>query len=166
MFQGIFFQAICKMGIFMICAQTIVHFRPKESYEKYCKLLVGMMVLLLLMIPLTGFLLGEDSQLSVSVVEEYQRIFDGTLPGAAENERKAQELLERMTMEEIGRRMEAEEKAAGMSEDAAADGVRKEEAQKEETQKEEAQKEETQKEEPRKGAAQEEDAQKGAAKGQ
>ena len=166
MFQGIFFQTICKMGIFMICAQTIVHFRPKESYEKYCKLLVGMMVLLLLMIPLTGFLLGEDSRLSVSVVEEYQRIFDGTLPGAAENERKAQELLERMTMEEIGRRMEAEEKAAGMSEDAAADGVRKEEAQKEETQKEEAQKEETQKEEPRKGAAQEEDVQKGAAKGQ
>lgn len=156
MFQGIFFQAICKMGIFMICAQTIVHFRPKESYEKYCKLLVGMMVLLLLMIPLTGFLLGEDSRLSVSVVEEYQRIFDGTLPGAAENERKAQELLERMTMEEIGRRMEAEEKAVGMSEDAAADGVRKEEAQKEETQKEE----------PRKGAAQEEDVQKGAAQGQ
>lgn len=36
---------ICKMGIFMICAQAIVHFRPKVSYEKYLKLLVSAMLL-------------------------------------------------------------------------------------------------------------------------
>jgi len=36
---------ICKMGIFMICAQAIVHFRPKASYEKYLRLLVSAMLL-------------------------------------------------------------------------------------------------------------------------
>ena len=34
------FQAICRVGMFMICAQAIVHFRPNEAYEKYLKLLV------------------------------------------------------------------------------------------------------------------------------
>ncbi len=43
--QNSLFQAICRVGIFMICAQAIVHFRPQEAYEKYLKLLISVMVL-------------------------------------------------------------------------------------------------------------------------
>ena len=52
--QNLLFQAICRVGIFMICAQAIVHFRPKEAYEKYLKLLVSAMVLVQLFLPLGG----------------------------------------------------------------------------------------------------------------
>ena len=53
------FQAICKVGIFMICAQAIIHFRPREVYEKYLKLLVSVMILIQLFLPVGGFLMGE-----------------------------------------------------------------------------------------------------------
>ena len=38
---------IGQLAVFLICAQTLVHFRPKGSYEKYIKLLVSMMLLIL-----------------------------------------------------------------------------------------------------------------------
>ncbi len=40
-----------QIAVFIICAQTLLHFRAKESYEKYIKLLISMMVLLLLLKP-------------------------------------------------------------------------------------------------------------------
>lgn len=41
-----FVKAICRIGIFMICSQAIVHFRPKASYEKYLKMLISAMILM------------------------------------------------------------------------------------------------------------------------
>ena len=41
---------ICRMAVFMICAQTIIHFRPDRSYEKYLRLLAGMMVMVQLVL--------------------------------------------------------------------------------------------------------------------
>lgn len=29
--QNLFFQTICRVGIFMICAQAMIHFRPQEA---------------------------------------------------------------------------------------------------------------------------------------
>ena len=43
--------AISRAGIFLVCAQTLVHCRPKPVYEKYMKLLVGLMVLVLVLEP-------------------------------------------------------------------------------------------------------------------
>lgn len=43
--------------IFLISAQTLIHFRARGTYVKYLRLLVGMIVLILLMEPL-GFFLG------------------------------------------------------------------------------------------------------------
>ena len=43
-----FAGVICRVAIFIICAQAIVHFRPKASYEKYLKMLVSAMILILL----------------------------------------------------------------------------------------------------------------------
>ena len=55
---------IRQMGIFVICAQALIHFRPKESYEKYMKLLVSVMILAQLFTPVAR-LLGRDGSLSL-----------------------------------------------------------------------------------------------------
>ena len=47
-------------GDFSICAQTVVHFRPKESYDKYLKLLLSVMLLLQLLQPVLNVLGGGD----------------------------------------------------------------------------------------------------------
>ncbi|MDE6926541.1 MAG: hypothetical protein K2P59_15025, partial [Acetatifactor sp.] len=54
------FQTICRIGIFMICAQTVIHFRPQESYEKYLKLLVSAMVLIQMFLPVSRLLFHGD----------------------------------------------------------------------------------------------------------
>ena len=64
------FQAICRMGIFMICAQAVVHFRPKESYEKYLKLLVSVIVLIQVFLPIGSFLLGDGRQNAARALEQ------------------------------------------------------------------------------------------------
>ena len=46
-------ESICKTGIFIICAQVLLHFRPKASYEKYLKMLVSAMILIQLFMPMS-----------------------------------------------------------------------------------------------------------------
>ena len=48
------FQIIKQVGIFMICAQMILHFKPAQSYGKYIRLLMSMMVLAQLAVPIMG----------------------------------------------------------------------------------------------------------------
>lgn len=48
---GKLLQIIRQVGIFMICAQMILHFKPSESYGKYIKLLISIMVLVQLFFP-------------------------------------------------------------------------------------------------------------------
>lgn len=52
---------IGQLAIFLICAQTLIHFRPRDSYEKYIKLLVSMMLLILLVEPVMD-LLGKGNR--------------------------------------------------------------------------------------------------------
>lgn len=59
--ENVFFKGICQIGIFMICAQTFVHFCPKGAYEKYLKMLVSIMVLIQMISPL-GTILGHNGQ--------------------------------------------------------------------------------------------------------
>lgn len=53
---------ICKIGIFMIAAQAVIHFAPAQKYAKYMKLVVGIMVLLQFLTPMYNILgdAGED----------------------------------------------------------------------------------------------------------
>lgn len=46
-----FVELIKKIGIFMIAAQAVIHFAPGQKYEKYIKLIVGVMVLLQFLMP-------------------------------------------------------------------------------------------------------------------
>ena len=47
-------KTIFQIGIFLICAQAIVHFRPKAYYEKYLKMLVSIMILMQLFLAVGG----------------------------------------------------------------------------------------------------------------
>lgn len=53
-------EMIQKIGIFMIAAQAVIHFAPGQKYEKYMKLLVGIMILLQFIVPVKQ-LLGEEA---------------------------------------------------------------------------------------------------------
>lgn len=59
-------KGICQIGIFMICAQTFVHFCPKGAYEKYLKMLVSIMVLIQIISPI-GKVLGGNQQGIVNI---------------------------------------------------------------------------------------------------
>ena len=49
-------ELLKQVGVFMVCAQTILHFKPQQKYDKYLKLLAGIMVIAQLAIPLIGVL--------------------------------------------------------------------------------------------------------------
>lgn len=59
-------ETMCRMTIFILCAQVLVHLRPNKSYEKYLKMLVSMMILLQLILPVIS-LLGDVDQESFEV---------------------------------------------------------------------------------------------------
>lgn len=109
--QNSFFQAICRMGIFMICAQAILHFRPQEAYEKYLKLLVSVMVLIQLFMPLGSFLLGGGGQEAADLLEQFKQELEQGMETARESAEEADEMLQQMTLEEVRRRMEEQENA-------------------------------------------------------
>lgn len=113
-----FFEAICRTGIFMICAQAIIHFRPQETYEKYLKLLVSIMVLIQLFLPLGSFLLGGDRQKTADALEQFKQEMEKSLREIEESSAEMEALLEQMTLEEVRRRMAAQEESAqGMPEE-------------------------------------------------
>lgn len=100
------FQAICRMGIFMICAQAVVHFRPKEAYEKYLKLLVSVMVLIQVFLPIGNFLLGEGGQDAADALKQFGLEMEERMREAEQEAAAADEILEEMTLEEVFRRLE------------------------------------------------------------
>lgn len=117
------FQAICKIGIFVICARTIVHFRARETYEKYLRLLVGIMVLIQLFWPVGTLLLGSGGQKGAEALTRLGRELEEGMRQAQEEAAAADALLEQMTLEEVNRRTEAQregetQEAGGNAQDA------------------------------------------------
>lgn len=106
-------KTICRIGIFMICAQTIVHFRPKETYEKYLKLLVSVMVLIQLFLLVGNFLLGGGMEQALEKLETFRGRIEQEMEEAAREAAKTDELLERMTLEEIRKQMEEQNAETG-----------------------------------------------------
>ena len=105
------FHAICRTGIFMICAQTVVHFRPQESYEKYLKLLVSVMVLVQLFLPIGSFFAGVNSREAYEQLDLFRESLEREMEEAGRIEDEREALLERMTLEEV-RRLWQEQKEA------------------------------------------------------
>ncbi|MCM1570098.1 MAG: stage III sporulation protein AF [Roseburia sp.] len=89
------FKMICQMGIFVICAQTMIHFRPDKSYEKYLKLLVSIMILIQLFLPVGKFFLGDYQG---NIMEQVGR-FQLELEESVRKAREAQMTLEKLREE-------------------------------------------------------------------
>lgn len=104
--HNILFQTICRTGIFMICAQTIVHFRPNESYEKYLKLLVSVMVLIQLFLPVGAFLAGVSG--AGGSIEGFRESLEQSMEEARQQAAQTEAMLEQMTLEEVRRHIEEE----------------------------------------------------------
>lgn len=104
--QNSFFQAICRIGIFMICVRAIIHFRPNESYEKYLRLLAGILIMIQLFLPVGRLILGKGGQEAAQVLQEFRQELERGMEEAAESAAAADALLEQMTLEEIQRRLE------------------------------------------------------------
>lgn len=64
-----FFQTVKQIGIFMICSQAILHFKPSEKYEKYLRLLISVMVLAQILVPIVQFFSGESSDFFYGKIE-------------------------------------------------------------------------------------------------
>ena len=101
-----FFDSICRVGIFVMCAQTIVHFKPKEVYEKYLRYLVSVMVLIQLFLPVSGFLLGGGNEAIEKALKQFEEELRSSMALAEENAKKVDEKLESMTLEEVRKQME------------------------------------------------------------
>lgn len=51
---------IKRIGIFMIAAQAVIHFAPAQKYEKYMKLIVGILILLQFLMPVYRIFTGME----------------------------------------------------------------------------------------------------------
>lgn len=122
-----FFQAICRVGIFMICAQAILHFRAKETYEKYLKLLVSTMILIQLLLPIGNLLAGKGGLQAESVLEEFREELEREMRAAEENAAAADAILEQMTLEEIRNYVEQPAEEAEQGQEGRGDQIEVEE---------------------------------------
>ena len=85
------YRVVGQAGIFLICAQTIVHFRPKESYEKYLKLLLSVMLLIQLLQPVLTVFDGGADRNAQAQVEKFTEELQSVLTRASEQAKQSQE---------------------------------------------------------------------------
>ena len=67
-----FLEFIKRMGIFLICAESILYFSPGSSYQKYIRVLIGFMLLMQFMIPVKAILSGQDKAAIENQVNEFR----------------------------------------------------------------------------------------------
>lgn len=100
--------AICRMGIFVICAQAIVNFRPKAAYEKYLKILVSSMILIQLFIAAGGIFGTERDEELEERVEWFAGSLEESMRQAAENAFFSEEALQFQVMGQDSEQLEGQ----------------------------------------------------------
>lgn len=105
-------KTICRTGIFIICAQVLVHFCPNASYEKYMKMLVSAMILMQLFLPVSSFFTKDGEESMADRVEWFEKQLEISMEQAVENYANGEKLLEQMTLEEVRLRLEESETQA------------------------------------------------------
>ena len=110
-------QIIKRVGIFMVCAQMLLHFKPSESYGKYIRLLMSVMVLAQLISPVMA-ILGRGSEVSFGErVLQYDEILRQGMEEADRTGVTAQAILEEMTLEEVKSRINSKNEEKEFSEE-------------------------------------------------
>lgn len=99
------FEVIKQVGIFMICAQMLLHFKASENYGKYIRLLMSMMVLILLAVPLSGLLRGRTGENLAQGLTRYETLLTEQRGEINASCIQAEQLLEELTLEEIKTRI-------------------------------------------------------------
>lgn len=94
-----FRDLIGQIGVFMICAQAVVHFRPKEAYGKYLRLLLSVMVLIQIISPIYGLLAGKAGESLDENVRSFQQEMEEAMEDAAKNSVISQQQLENTGLE-------------------------------------------------------------------
>lgn len=98
-------ENIRRIGIFMIVAQTVIHFASGKQYEKYMKIIAGVLILLQFISPFVSS--------SGDFVEKWQDEVDGMMIRMEEQNQAWQELLpaagpvEAMVMRQIEKEMKS-----------------------------------------------------------
>lgn len=100
-------ESIRQIGIFMIVAQTVMHFAANGQYEKYMKIIAGVIVLLLFIRP---FISGSDGQVmkwreEITHIMEQIEARSGDFGNMAYEGGSAEALVIRQIEEEITRRL-------------------------------------------------------------
>lgn len=101
MWEGLL-NGIRQMGVFMICAQALIHFKPKGSYEKYLKLLVGAMILVQLISPVAALLSGGVGLSLEERIAFYSNSFEQGLGEAAVQEYQIEQLQQSLLEAQMG----------------------------------------------------------------
>lgn len=96
-------KSIVQMGIFMICSQVLIHFRPNGSYQKYLKLLVSSMLLIQLLSPVFQLINGQDFNVSDRVAQFEEKLTESAKK-AASAALRTEEALEKMTKDVVAQR--------------------------------------------------------------
>ena len=102
-------ETVCQITVFMICSQAITHFRPKDSYEKYLRMLLGAMILIQIFQPFCQLFCGVTGQELVASVEQFQRELDLGLEEASKQALLAGQKLEDMSLLEVQERLMRQE---------------------------------------------------------
>lgn len=106
---------IGKIGIFMICAQAILYFRPREAYGKYLRLLFSVMILIQILHPFLVLLWGESTVELEKEIIQFQNRMEQSMEQAAKVVEESEGYLEQKTVEEIQKMAEKESNAESLS---------------------------------------------------
>lgn len=106
MWEGLL-NSIRQMGVFMICAQALIYFKPKGSYEKYLKLLVGAMILVQLLSPVAALLSDKEGQSLEERIKFYSNSFEQGMGEAMFQEYRVEQIRQQLLTTQIRAQMEA-----------------------------------------------------------
>ncbi len=88
---GNFLDFMKGIGIFILCAQSFMHFAAGKTYEKYVKLLIGVMILAQFIVPVRALFLGSENAQMWEEIEQFRKEMERM---AQETGRDAAEALE------------------------------------------------------------------------
>ena len=70
--SGNFLDFMKGIGIFILCAQSFMHFAAGKTYEKYVKLLIGVMILAQVIVPVRALFLGSENAQMWDEIEHFR----------------------------------------------------------------------------------------------
>lgn len=103
---NVLLKEVGQVAIFLICAQTLLHFRAKDSYEKYIKLLISMMLLILLAEPLLDLLSLEEGTSFIEKIQGYEQRIESVMGSSLMSEADIENFLINITTKKVEQGME------------------------------------------------------------